>query len=150
VPQECLTGFRLSLHERRIDAIKCHAPPRSLPRPLSATGYAGHRRATGPNHRHRRSRVRGSATIRSTIVVIIGNRFYFAGEGSHETHPSTVPGALHEGERAAGEVDSANGNPNDPPPVPVPEPNMLLGLATGGTVLWLLAGNRRRQRAANS
>ena len=83
-------------------------------------------------------------------VPVAGNRIYFAGEGSHETHPSTVVGALHEGERAANDVASANGNPNDPPPVPVPEPDMMLGLATGGTVLWFLAGNRRRQRAANS
>ena len=83
-------------------------------------------------------------------VPVAGNRIYFAGEGSHETHPATVVGALHEGERAANEVDSANGNPNDPPPVPVPEPDMVLGLATGGAFLWFLAGNRRRQRAANS
>jgi len=83
-------------------------------------------------------------------VPVAGNRIYFAGEGSHETHPSTVVGALHEGERAANDVASANGNPNDPPPIPVPEPEMALGLAMGGTVLWFLAGNRRRQRVANS
>jgi monoamine oxidase len=51
-------------------------------------------------------------------VPVAGNRIYFAGEGSHVTHPSTVVGALHEGERAANEVASANGNPNNPPPVP--------------------------------
>ena len=83
-------------------------------------------------------------------VPVAGNRIYFAGEGSHETHPSTVPGALHEGERAANEVDSANGSPNDPPPIPIPEPGRELGLAMGGTLLWFLSGNRRRQRVANS
>jgi len=83
-------------------------------------------------------------------VPVAGNRIYFAGEGSHVTHPSTVVGALHEGERAANDVDSVNGNPNDPPPMPVPEPEMALGLAMGGTLLCFLAGNRRRQRVANS
>ena len=83
-------------------------------------------------------------------VPVAGNRIYFAGEASHETHPSTVVGALHEGERAANDVASANGNPNDPPPVPVPEPETVLGIAMGVPVLWFLAGNRRRQRVANS
>jgi monoamine oxidase len=83
-------------------------------------------------------------------VPVAGNRIYFAGEGSHETHPSTVVGALHEGERAANDVASVNGNPNDPPPVPIPEPATELGIAMGGIFLWFLAGNRRRQRVANS
>ena len=83
-------------------------------------------------------------------VPVAGNRIYFAGEGSHETHPSTVVGALHEGERAANEVHSVNGNPNDPPPIPVPEPGTTLGVAIGAPVLWFLAGRRRRQRGANS
>jgi monoamine oxidase len=83
-------------------------------------------------------------------VPVAGNRIYFAGEGSHETHPSTVVGALHEGERAANDVASANGNPNDPPPIPVPEPETVLGIAMGVPVLLLLARKRRRQRVANS
>lgn len=49
---------------------------------------------------------------------VAGNRIYFAGEGSHVTHPATVVGALHEGERAANQVSAINGSPNDPPPVP--------------------------------
>ena len=49
---------------------------------------------------------------------VANNRIFFAGEGSHETHPSTVVGALHEGERAANDVHAVNGNPNDPPPLP--------------------------------
>ena len=49
---------------------------------------------------------------------VADDRIFFAGEGSHVTHPSTVVGALHEGERAADAVDSANRIPNDPPPMP--------------------------------
>jgi monoamine oxidase len=83
-------------------------------------------------------------------VPVAGNRIYFAGEASHETHPATVVGALHEGERAANEVDSVNGNPNDPPPIPVPEPGTMLGLAVCVPALWFLGRKRRRQHVANS
>jgi monoamine oxidase len=83
-------------------------------------------------------------------VPVAGNRIYFAGEASHQTHPSTVVGALHEGERAADGVALANGNPNDPPPIPVPEPEKVLGLAMGVAFLGSLAGNPRRQRAVHS
>ena len=36
------------------------------------------------------------------------NRIFFAGEASHNTHPATVVGALHEGERAALEIHRIN------------------------------------------
>ena len=49
---------------------------------------------------------------------VAGDRIFFAGEGSHVTHPSTVVGALHEGERAASEIHTINGIPNNPPPLP--------------------------------
>lgn len=49
---------------------------------------------------------------------VANNRIFFAGEASHNSHPSTVVGALHEGERAANEVAAVNGNPNNPPPLP--------------------------------
>ncbi|MFT6388609.1 MAG: monoamine oxidase [Cellvibrionaceae bacterium] len=39
---------------------------------------------------------------------VANNRIFFAGEASHNTHPATVIGALHEGERAANEVDNVN------------------------------------------
>ncbi|MHA7816610.1 MAG: flavin monoamine oxidase family protein [Pseudohaliea sp.] len=46
------------------------------------------------------------------------NRLFFAGEASHPTHPGTVVGALHEGERAARAVHAVNGNPGRPPALP--------------------------------
>lgn len=51
-------------------------------------------------------------------VPVAANRIFFAGEATHNTHPSTVVGALHEGERAANNVVAINGNPNNPPPLP--------------------------------
>ena len=52
---------------------------------------------------------------RALKVPIAGNRIFFAGEATHETHPATVVGALQEGERAAKEVHSINGAPKNPP-----------------------------------
>jgi monoamine oxidase len=49
---------------------------------------------------------------------VADDRVFFAGEGSHTTHPATVPGALHEGERAAGSVHEVNGEPHNPPALP--------------------------------
>ncbi|MBT5796417.1 MAG: hypothetical protein HOI09_03415, partial [Porticoccaceae bacterium] len=46
---------------------------------------------------------------------VANERIFFAGEGTHVTHPSTVPGALHEGGRAARAVHAINGQPNNPP-----------------------------------
>jgi Flavin containing amine oxidoreductase/Bacterial surface protein, Ig-like domain len=51
-------------------------------------------------------------------VPVANNRIFFAGEGSHHTHAATVVGAIHEGERAANEIDSVNGVPNNPPALP--------------------------------
>lgn len=52
---------------------------------------------------------------RDLQVPVADDRIFFAGEASHLTHPSTVVGALDEGARAAREVDTVNGNPDDPP-----------------------------------
>jgi monoamine oxidase len=52
-------------------------------------------------------------------VPVAGNRIFFAGEASHNTHPATVVGALHEGQRAAETVIAVNGGPGNPPPLPV-------------------------------
>jgi monoamine oxidase len=49
---------------------------------------------------------------------VANDRIFFAGEGSHTTHPATVVGALHEGERAANDVDAVNGDPDNPPALP--------------------------------
>ena len=49
---------------------------------------------------------------------VADNRIFFAGEGTHISHPATVVGALHEGERAAGAVADVNGDPNNPPALP--------------------------------
>jgi monoamine oxidase len=49
---------------------------------------------------------------------VANNRIFFAGEASHHTHPATVVGALHEGERAAKEVAAVNGSPDNPPALP--------------------------------
>ena len=52
---------------------------------------------------------------RALKVPVAGNRIFFAGEATHETHPATVVGALQEGERAAKEVHGINGAPKNPP-----------------------------------
>jgi monoamine oxidase len=49
---------------------------------------------------------------------VANDRIFFAGEATHPTPPSTVVGALHEGERAALAVHAVNGNPGDPPATP--------------------------------
>lgn len=54
---------------------------------------------------------------RDLKVPVAGDRIFFAGEATHETHPATVVGAIHEGERAALEVHAANGSPGNPPAV---------------------------------
>jgi len=51
-------------------------------------------------------------------VPVAGNKVFFAGEASHNTHSATVVGAVHEGERAANNVVAVNGNPNNQPPLP--------------------------------
>ena len=52
---------------------------------------------------------------RDLKVPVAGDRIFFAGEATHETHPATVVGAIHEGERAALEVHAVNGSPGNPP-----------------------------------
>ena len=51
---------------------------------------------------------------------VADDRIFFAGEATHETHPATVVGAIHEGERAALQVHSANGSPGNPPTLSAP------------------------------
>lgn len=50
-------------------------------------------------------------TKREVLAQPVGTTLYFAGEATHNTAASTVPGALQTGERAGGEVDSHLGGP---------------------------------------
>jgi hypothetical protein len=52
-------------------------------------------------------------TMRQVLAQPVGTTLYFAGEATHNTMASTVPGAMQSGERAAGEVDT-NLDPPDP------------------------------------
>ena len=65
-------------------------------------------------------------------VPVADNRIFFAGEATHNTHPSTVVGAVHEGDRAANDVKSVNGNPNNSPPLPGEGSSSSGGVNTGG------------------
>ncbi len=53
-------------------------------------------------------------TMRQVLAQPVGTMLYFAGEATHNTAPSTVPGALQSGERAGGEVDTNIGGPPAP------------------------------------
>jgi hypothetical protein len=53
----------------------------------------------------------GESTKRQVLAEQVGTTLYFAGEATHNTAPSTVPGALQSGERAGGEVDTDLGSP---------------------------------------
>jgi len=49
--------------------------------------------------------------MRQVLAQPVGSQLYFAGEATHNTAASTVPGALQSGERAGGEVDTDLGGP---------------------------------------
>ena len=49
----------------------------------------------------------GESTKREVLAQPVGATLYFAGEATHNTMASTVPGALQSGERAGGEVDTS-------------------------------------------
>ena len=51
---------------------------------------------------------------------VADDRIFIAGEATHATHPATVVGALHEGERAALKVHDVNGSPGNPPTLSAP------------------------------
>jgi lysine-specific histone demethylase 1B len=54
------------------------------------------------------------STMREVLAQPVGSTLYFAGEATHNTAASTVPGALQSGERAGGEVDTSLGGPPAP------------------------------------
>lgn len=53
-------------------------------------------------------------TKREVLAQPVGTTLYFAGEATHNTAASTVPGAMLSGERAAGEVNTNLGGPPAP------------------------------------
>jgi monoamine oxidase len=57
------------------------------------------------------TRPTSGSTERQVLAQPVGTTLYFAGEATHNTAPSTVPGALQSGERAGGEVDADLGGP---------------------------------------
>ena len=56
----------------------------------------------------------GGTSMREELAAPVGTTLYFAGEATHNTAPSTVPGALQSGDRAAGEIDTDADGPPDP------------------------------------
>jgi monoamine oxidase len=54
------------------------------------------------------------STQREVLAQPVGTTLYFAGEATHNTAASTVPGAMQSGERAGGEVDTQLGGPPAP------------------------------------
>jgi hypothetical protein len=53
-------------------------------------------------------------TMREVLAQPVGTTLYFAGEATHNTMASTVPGAMQSGERAGGEIDTQLGGPPAP------------------------------------
>jgi monoamine oxidase len=56
----------------------------------------------------------GGTSMRQELAAPVGTTLYFAGEATNNTDPSTVPGALQSGERAAAEMDTDAGGPPAP------------------------------------
>jgi hypothetical protein len=57
------------------------------------------------------TRPTSGSTKREILAQPVGTTLYFAGEATHNTAASTVPGALQSGERAGAEVDAQLGGP---------------------------------------
>lgn len=53
-------------------------------------------------------------SMREVLAEPVGSQLFFAGEATHNSAPSTVPGALQSGERGAAEIDAALGGPPSP------------------------------------
>ncbi len=71
-------------------------------------------------------------TQREVLAQPIAGTLYFAGEATHNTAPSTVPGALQSGERAGGEVDTQLGGP---PPAEAPTADFSASATSGSATL---------------
>jgi PKD repeat protein len=72
------------------------------------------------------------STMRQVLAQPVGATLYFAGEATHNTAPSTVPGALQSGERAGGEVDT---NLGGPPAVGTPMADFTASVVSGAPPL---------------
>ena len=72
------------------------------------------------------------STMREVLAQPVGTTLYFAGEATHNTAASTVPGALQSGERAGGEVDT---NLGGPPAPGTPTADFSASLTMGGAPL---------------
>jgi len=68
------------------------------------------------------------STRREVLAQPVGTTLYFAGEATHNTMASTVPGALQSGERAGGEVDTGLGGP---PAAGTPAADFSASIVTG-------------------
>ena len=56
-------------------------------------------------------------SFRSQLAQPINNQIFFAGEATNNKNPSCVPGALHEGSRAANQIHNILKGVSDPPQV---------------------------------
>ena len=74
----------------------------------------------------------GGPSMRETLALPVGSELFFAGEATHNTAPSTVPGALQSGERAGGEIDAAFGGP---PALGAPKADFEASPTAGGDPL---------------
>jgi PKD repeat protein len=70
--------------------------------------------------------------MRQVLAQPVGSQLYFAGEATHNTAPSTVPGALQSGERAGGEVDT---DLDGPPLAGTPTADFSASAVSGGPPL---------------
>lgn len=68
------------------------------------------------------------STKREVLAEPVGTTLYFAGEATHNTAASTVPGAMQSGERAGGEVDT---NLGGPPAAGTPETDFSASMTLG-------------------
>ncbi len=71
-------------------------------------------------------------TMREELALPVGSTLFFAGEATHNTAASTVPGALQTGERAGGEVNTSLGGP---PALGAPESDFSASVNLGDAPL---------------
>jgi hypothetical protein len=74
----------------------------------------------------------GGTSMREELAAQVGTTLYFAGEATHNGAPSTVPGALQTGDRAAGEIDTDAGAP---PPASAPTADFSASITAGSKPL---------------